>query len=292
MAILDKQDFTQIEFEKSFGEILSIHTASPASLRPRQNGRHFLDNIFKCIFLNENVWIVIKISLKFVPKGPINNIPALVQIMVWCHPGDKLLSEPMVISLPTLHIYVPLGLNALTHWGRVTHICVGKLTNIGSDNGLSPGRRQAIIWTNAGILLIGTLGTNFSEFSIVIHTFSFNKMHLKMSSAKWRSFGLGLNVLRQWHSLNEKSCYLYQRIKIYQAPWISCNDFVCISLFSGASSAKTPYGTSWSSARFRRVWEETASSSCRVRLLCLLECWILSVVPRELWWGMLLWWDY
>ena len=78
----------------------------------------------------------------------------------------------------------------------MTHICVGKLTNIGSDNGLSPGRRQAIIWTNTGILLIGTLGTNFSEFLIVIHTFSFNKMPLKMSFAKWRPFCLGLNVLR------------------------------------------------------------------------------------------------
>ena len=84
---------------------------------------------------------------------------------------------------------------SLTHWGRVTHICVGKLTNIDSDNGLSPGRRQAIIWTKAGILLIGPLGTNFSEFLIIIHTFSFNKMHLKMSSAKWRPFCLGLNVL-------------------------------------------------------------------------------------------------
>ena len=83
----------------------------------------------------------------------------------------------------------------LTHWGRVTQICVGKLTNIGSDNSLSPGRRQAIIRTNAGILLIGPLGTNFSEFLIVIHTFSFNKMHLKMLSAKWRPFCLGLNVL-------------------------------------------------------------------------------------------------
>ena len=83
----------------------------------------------------------------------------------------------------------------LTHWGRVTHIWVGKLINIGSDNGLSPGRRQAITWPNAGILFIGPLGTNFSEFLIVIHTFSFNKMHLKMSSAKWRPFCLSLNVL-------------------------------------------------------------------------------------------------
>ena len=72
----------------------------------------------------------------------------------------------------------------LTHWGRVTHICVNKQTNTGSDNGLSPGRRQAIIWTNAGILLIRTLGTNFSEILGEIHSFSFSKMHLKMSSAK------------------------------------------------------------------------------------------------------------
>ena len=83
----------------------------------------------------------------------------------------------------------------LTHWGRATHICVGKLTIIGSDNGLSPERRQAIIWTNAGILLIGPLGTNFNEILISIQTFSFKKMHLKVSSAKWRPCCLGLNVL-------------------------------------------------------------------------------------------------
>ena len=83
----------------------------------------------------------------------------------------------------------------LTHWGRVTHICISKLTTIGSDNGLSPGRRQAIIWTNAGILLIWPLGTNFSETLIEIHTVSFKKMHLKMSSGKWHPFCLGLYVL-------------------------------------------------------------------------------------------------
>ena len=87
----------------------------------------------------------------------------------------------------------------LTHWGRVTHICVSKLSILGSDNGLSPGRRQAIIWTNAGMLLIGPLGTNFSVIWSEIHTFSFKKMHLKVSSAKWRPFCLGLNVLR--HSI-------------------------------------------------------------------------------------------
>ena len=89
-----------------------------------------------------------------------------------------------------------LGVNLLTHWGRVMHICVGKLTIIGSDNGLSPERRRAIIWTNAGILLIGSLGTNFSEISIEIQTFSLKKIRLKMSSAKCCSFRLGLNGLK------------------------------------------------------------------------------------------------
>ena len=75
------------------------------------------------------------------------------------------------------------------------HICFGKLTIIGSDNGLVPGLRQAIIWTNAGILLIGPLGTNFSEILTGIQIFSFKNMHLKMSSAKCHPFCLGLNVL-------------------------------------------------------------------------------------------------
>ena len=71
------------------------------TLRPRQNGRHFADDIFKCIFLNENVSVSIKNSLKFAPKGPINNISPLVQIMAWRRPGDKPLSEPMMVRLPT-----------------------------------------------------------------------------------------------------------------------------------------------------------------------------------------------
>ena len=96
-----------------------------------------------------------------------------------------------VISYPCPNLF------QLTHWGRVTHICVSKLTIIGSDNGLSPERRQAIIWTNAGILLIWPLGANFSEMSIEIPTFSFKKIHLKMSSGKWRPFCLGLNVLKR-----------------------------------------------------------------------------------------------
>ena len=73
------------------------------TLRPRHNGRHFADDIFKCIFLNENVWIPIKISLKFVPKGPINYTPASVQIMAWRQPGDKPLSETMMVRLLMCH---------------------------------------------------------------------------------------------------------------------------------------------------------------------------------------------
>ena len=80
-------------------------TVEVNTLRPRQNGRHFADDILKYIFLNENVWIPIKMSLKFVHKGPINNIPALVQIMAWRRPGDKPLSEPVMVRLPT-HICV------------------------------------------------------------------------------------------------------------------------------------------------------------------------------------------
>ena len=86
------------------------------TLRPRQNGRHFADNIFKCNFFNENVWTLIKISMNYFPKGPIiNNILTLAQIMAWCRSGDKPLSEPMMVSLLTnicinicisLHIYI------------------------------------------------------------------------------------------------------------------------------------------------------------------------------------------
>ena len=77
-----------------------------------------------------------------------------------------------------------------TYWGRVTHICVSKLAIFDLDNGLSPGRRQAIIWTNVGILLIRTVGTNFSE--ILNSYIFFKKLHLKITSAKWRPFCLGL----------------------------------------------------------------------------------------------------
>ena len=86
----------------------------------------------------------------------------------------------------------------------MTHIFVSKLAIIGPNNGLSPGRRQAIIWTNTEILLTGPLGTNFSEILIGIPTFSFKKMQLKMSSAKWRPFCLGLNELTSGHLVDSR----------------------------------------------------------------------------------------
>ena len=106
----------------------------------------------------------------------------------------------------------------------ITHICIGNLASHGPDNGLSPGRRQAIIWTDLGILLIGPLGTNFSEILIDIYTFSFTKMHLKMSSAKWHPFCLGLNVLskmhasylQKWQSEHGKLDYLYGRLCLWK----------------------------------------------------------------------------
>ena len=126
--------------------------------------------------------------------------------VIWCPVHQSTLAQVMAYCLTAPSHYLSqywliigriLCHSSLTHWGRVTHICVIELTIIGSDNGLSPGRRQAIICSNAGILLIGPLGTNFSEILIEIHTFSFKKLHLKMSSGKCRPFCLGLNSAGQ-----------------------------------------------------------------------------------------------
>ena len=82
----------------------------------------------------------------------------------------------------------------LTHWSWVMHKCISKLTTIGSDNGLSPGLHQTVIWTNDIILLIGPIGTIFSEILIENHIFSLKKMQLKMMSGKWQPFSLNRNV--------------------------------------------------------------------------------------------------
>ena len=89
----------------SYESVKCIHSCFFNRLRPRLYGCHFADDSFKCIFLNEHVWISIQISLKFVPKDQIDNISALVKIMTWSRTGDKPLSEPMMVRLPT-HIFV------------------------------------------------------------------------------------------------------------------------------------------------------------------------------------------
>ena len=86
------------------------------TLRPRQNGHYFPDDIFECIFLKQNVWIPIKISLKFVHKSPINSISALVQITAWRRPGDKPLFEPMLARLPTHTCICVTRLNGLSNF--------------------------------------------------------------------------------------------------------------------------------------------------------------------------------
>ena len=137
------------------------------TLRPRVNGRHFADDIFKCVFVNENSWIPIKISLKFVPKGPINNIPALVQIMAWRPPGDKPLSEPMMVRLPT-HICV-----TRPQWVKLEILELISRIDILSTNSSLMIRQQAITWANVEPLLcrhMASLGLN--ELAIFDTVFS------------------------------------------------------------------------------------------------------------------------
>ena len=112
------------------------HSNSFNTLRPRQNGRNFADDTFKRIFLNENVGISIKISLKFVPKGPINNIPALVLVMAWRQPGDKPLTEPMVVRL-LMHICVtrPQWVNLIDLLLMVMHMPKVKFNPILTGHG-------------------------------------------------------------------------------------------------------------------------------------------------------------
>ena len=130
---------------------------------------------------------------------------------------DVIFAIGITITVPMCSIYFSSQLNSLTH------ICVSNLTIIGSDNGLSPDRRQAIIWTNAGILFIEPFGTNFSEILIEILTFSIKKMRLKVSSGKWRSFCFGLNVLTSIHREVEVSDKTYNGLHLYmsQNPEIS-----------------------------------------------------------------------
>ena len=129
------------------------------SLRPRQNRRRFADDTFKRIFVNENVRIAIKISLKFVPKGPINNNPALVQIMAWRRSGDKPLSEPMMVSLLT-HICVtrPQWVNGCVRHG-VPPSNKGWYSDIKVD--LCEIKHDLQKWTIRGLMLHAFYDTSY-----------------------------------------------------------------------------------------------------------------------------------
>ena len=115
------------------------------TLRPRQNGRRFADDTFKRIFFNKNVRISIKISLKFVPKGPINNIPALVQIMAWRRPGDEPLSEAMMVSLLT-HICVTRSQWVKWSWYRMVQVDIVVADGLATQR---VGPEIATTWSSA-----------------------------------------------------------------------------------------------------------------------------------------------
>ena len=145
-------------------------------------------------------------------------------------------------------------------------MCVGKLTIIGSNNGLSPERRQAIIWTIAGILLIGLLETNFSEVLIDIQTFSLKKIRLKMSSAKCSSFRLGLNVLIKFMSLHLtkiKVMLKYRPVFITFSCTGTCERNLCLDWFSlWCLSANYPFRDeviAWK--RFPHYWPFVGEST-------------------------------
>ena len=150
-----------------------LKVAQQSALQARSQHQRFCTGMRATVFeAMSHVLIIFTLPMKFEDAGTIR----------------KLFWMAVDILCGMLH-------TSLTHWGRVTYICVSKLTIIGSDYSLSPGRRQAIIWTNAGILLIRHLGTNFNEMLIELLILSLIKMRLKVSSAKWLLFCLGLNVL-------------------------------------------------------------------------------------------------
>ena len=179
----------------------------------------------------------------------------------------------------------------LTHWGRLTHIRVSDLPIIGSDNGLLPHWCQAIIWINAGILLIGTLGTNFSEILIEILTFSFKKMYLKVSSVKWWPFCPGGDELMklthgtitQWmpDAWTLLFCLVSDVWKSKESFWYAvmhiCNDILAKPIEWDTDSTLTHCGLS------DAIWHQGSGSTlAQVMACCLMapshhlnQCWLI-----------------
>ena len=153
------------------------------------------------------------------PIGPIMSYPPASSGRWWTSILCTVTKQYIDIKV----VILTLNQSILTHWGRVTHICVSKLTIIGSHNGLSPSRRQVIIWTNAGLLLIWSLGIKFE-----IHTFSFKKMHLKMSSVKRWPFCLNA-LICQPHTFRYKSL-LFRVMPLPVQYWFIINLWLQLSI--------------------------------------------------------------
>ena len=156
----------------------------------------------------------------------------------------------------------------LTHWGQVTPVCtcVHNLTIIGSDNGLAPSWCQAIIWTNAGILSIGSLGTSFSEILIKMQNFSFTKMHLKILSEKWRPFCPGGDELITPLFLYTHSwCVLIRHISM--ASWRSKNKKFCVIFICNSSMYMM----------YKYFFRENVSEDCHLQTIHFVQTWACSV---------------
>ena len=143
--------------------LLKLH----GDLRPRRNRRHFADDIFKCIFFNENLWISIKVPLKFDLKSPINNNPALVQIMVWCRPGDKPLSEPMLIIL-------------------LTHICVTRPQWVKLQRLAPTAILSMIVVFNQFLSLLRIINVSYSEITFAQCRSIRNQVRYETTRSWWR----------------------------------------------------------------------------------------------------------
>ena len=171
----------------------------------------------------------------------IMRIPILVTCHFYVEMRPEFHSWGSTYAFPLIFLHCQYLLLYINSLGHVTHICISKLTIIGSDNGLLPGRCQAIIWTNAVILLIAPLGTNFSEILIEIYVFLFKKMHFKMSSGNWWPFCLGLNVL------TASIAHHTRNISKYNVPPFSTLPFYCgeSNGHGRAESAVYPCGWSW-----------------------------------------------
>ena len=152
--------------------IIIIRLRSFNTLRPRQHGHHFSDDIFKYIFVNENVWISIKFSLNIVLGGPINNIPSLVQIMAWRRLGDKPLSEPMMVLL-------------------LTHICVTRpqWVKLASAISTHPETLQFRTTDNYGRLAIKKWGDNV-ESEIYVKPIMFHSENMTAAKSLWTDFSI------------------------------------------------------------------------------------------------------